>query len=212
MPSQDLAEGRGLERLALEYPSAQRPHSQRIDYHPHSAPLHRIKTDDMLPVRLLTPFQAENDHHIKDTYNYVTVQVRWCALRGAHMDSTVWARRCLVAHALPTPALLLTAPSYRPLPSHRPGGRPTSVCPSATCASWRTPTSTSVGRRPSSRRCRREKGAPLSLEWGATRLESCGKLHIMSILLPLRCCRKTPVLAVLAPCRPANPKTRTAGC
>ena len=29
----------------------------------------------MLPVRLLTPFQAENDHHIKDTYNYVTVQV-----------------------------------------------------------------------------------------------------------------------------------------
>lgn len=30
----------------------------------------------MLPIKLLTPFQAENDHHIKDTYNYVTVQVR----------------------------------------------------------------------------------------------------------------------------------------
>lgn len=41
----------------------------------YAAPLHRIKTDDMLPLRLLTPFQAENDHHIKDTYNYVTVQV-----------------------------------------------------------------------------------------------------------------------------------------
>ncbi len=97
----------------------------------YAAPLHRIKTDDMLPLKLLTPFQvrcrglvppaavlqpfpwhpcsvclmsccalgclgrvaiescpsttaalkpfnpqAENDHHIKDTYNYVTVQVR----------------------------------------------------------------------------------------------------------------------------------------
>lgn len=30
----------------------------------------------LLPqVKLLTPFQAENDHHIKDTYNYATVQV-----------------------------------------------------------------------------------------------------------------------------------------
>jgi type III protein arginine methyltransferase len=28
----------------------------------------------MLPVKLLTPFQAENDHNIKDTYNYMTVQ------------------------------------------------------------------------------------------------------------------------------------------
>lgn len=68
---QDLAEGRGLETLALEWPEAR----QRISYHPHSAPLHRIKTEDQLPLRLLTPFQAENDHHIKDTYNYVTVQV-----------------------------------------------------------------------------------------------------------------------------------------
>ena len=25
-------------------------------------------------MELLTPFQAENDHHIKDTYNYMTVQ------------------------------------------------------------------------------------------------------------------------------------------
>lgn len=28
----------------------------------------------MLPLRLLTPFQAENDHNIKDTYNFMTVQ------------------------------------------------------------------------------------------------------------------------------------------
>jgi hypothetical protein len=42
----------------------------------YAAPLHRIKTDDMLPLKLLTPFQGENDHHIKDTYNYATVQVR----------------------------------------------------------------------------------------------------------------------------------------
>ena len=28
----------------------------------------------MLPTRLLTPHQAENDYNIKDTYNYMTVQ------------------------------------------------------------------------------------------------------------------------------------------
>ncbi|KAL4451864.1 hypothetical protein ABPG75_007526 [Micractinium tetrahymenae] len=66
----DLAEGKGRETKAIEYPEAR----QRISYHPYAAPLHRIKTDDMLPLKLLTPFQAENDHHIKDTYNYVTVQ------------------------------------------------------------------------------------------------------------------------------------------
>lgn len=43
--------------------------------HSYAAPLHRIKTDDMLPLRLLSPYQAENDHHIKDTYNYLTIQV-----------------------------------------------------------------------------------------------------------------------------------------
>ena len=25
-------------------------------------------------MKLLTPFQAENDYHLKDTYNYMTVQ------------------------------------------------------------------------------------------------------------------------------------------
>ena len=56
---------------AITYPDP----AQRITYHPHSAPLHRIRTGDMLPLRLLTPFQAENDHGIRDTYNYATVQV-----------------------------------------------------------------------------------------------------------------------------------------
>ena len=63
--------GRGRETRAIEFPDP----AQRITYHPCATPLHRVRTDDMLPVRLLTPFQAENDHHIKDTYNYVTVQV-----------------------------------------------------------------------------------------------------------------------------------------
>lgn len=48
--------------------------SQSITYHPHAAPIHRIKADDQLPCTLLTPFQAENDQHIKETYNYMTVQ------------------------------------------------------------------------------------------------------------------------------------------
>ena len=34
----------------------------------------RLRDGDMLPTRLLTPHQAENDYNIKDTYNYVTVQ------------------------------------------------------------------------------------------------------------------------------------------
>lgn len=66
----DLAEGKSHEHRTITYPQS----SQRISYHPYSAPLHKIQTDDLLPLKLLTPFQAENDHHIKDTYNYMTVQ------------------------------------------------------------------------------------------------------------------------------------------
>jgi protein arginine N-methyltransferase 7 len=66
----DLAEGKARQTMAIEYPEAHK----RISYHPYAAPLHKVKTDDMLPIKLLTPFQAENDHHIKDTHNYVTVQ------------------------------------------------------------------------------------------------------------------------------------------
>ena len=32
--------------------------TRRITTHPHSAPLHRIRTGDMLPLQLLTPTQA----------------------------------------------------------------------------------------------------------------------------------------------------------
>ena len=46
--------GKGREILAL--PNAEP--TQRITYHPHSAPLHKIKTDNMLPNKLLTPFQV----------------------------------------------------------------------------------------------------------------------------------------------------------
>ena len=33
---------------------------ERITYHAHSAPLHKIKTDNMLPSQLLTPFQVSS--------------------------------------------------------------------------------------------------------------------------------------------------------
>lgn len=66
----DILQGKGMEKKALPAPGAK----QRITYHEYSAPLHKVKTEDMLPNKLLTPFQAENDHNIKDTYNYVTVQ------------------------------------------------------------------------------------------------------------------------------------------
>ena len=49
------------------------PPVQRITYHPHAAPLHQIRTGDVLPTRLLTPFQAESELDIKDAYMYVTV-------------------------------------------------------------------------------------------------------------------------------------------
>lgn len=67
---QDLVEGKGHEHRSITYPEP----AQRITYHSYSAPLHKVRTEDMLPVKLLTPFQAENDHNIKDTYNYMTVQ------------------------------------------------------------------------------------------------------------------------------------------
>ena len=67
----DLMAGRGKETLAL--PASSKV-AGRITTLPHAAPLHHIHPRDMLPVRLLTPFQADNDYHVKDTYNYVTVQ------------------------------------------------------------------------------------------------------------------------------------------
>jgi protein arginine N-methyltransferase 7 len=67
----DLLHGRGTETLALP---ASTHVGGKIGNLPHAAPLHHIHPRDMLPVKLLTPFQAENDYHLKDTYNYMTVQ------------------------------------------------------------------------------------------------------------------------------------------
>ena len=67
----DLMAGRGKETLAL--PASSKV-AGRITTLPHAAALHHIHPRNMLPVRLLTPFQADNDYHVKDTYNYVTVQ------------------------------------------------------------------------------------------------------------------------------------------
>jgi protein arginine N-methyltransferase 7 len=50
----------------------------------------------MLPMKLLTPFQAENEYHIRDTYNYATVQVHvpaedscTCHISAVHQSSNV---------------------------------------------------------------------------------------------------------------------------
>ena len=67
----DLVAGRGRETFAL--PPAVGV-AGAIANLPHAAPLHRLHPRDALPTRLLTPFQAENDYHVRDTYNYLTVQ------------------------------------------------------------------------------------------------------------------------------------------
>lgn len=66
----DLLSGKGKEQLSLPAPG--RP-QDRISILPHSAPLHVVHPADALPVRLLSPHQAESDHDIKDTYNFMTV-------------------------------------------------------------------------------------------------------------------------------------------
>lgn len=68
----DLYIGRGKEKQ-YALPSSGKT-SERISSLPYSAPLHRVHPRDMLPNTLLTPFQAENDYHLKDTYNYMTIQ------------------------------------------------------------------------------------------------------------------------------------------
>ena len=69
----DLYVGRGKEKVQYALPSSGKT-SERISSLPYSAPLHRVHPRDLLPNKLLTPFQAENDHHLKDTYNYMTIQ------------------------------------------------------------------------------------------------------------------------------------------
>ena len=51
--------------------------TRRITTHPHSAPLHKIRTDDMLPLQLLTPTQVHllmNKIEIRDTGHRRLVQ------------------------------------------------------------------------------------------------------------------------------------------
>eukprot|EP00210_Caulerpa_lentillifera_P006726 g6428.t1 len=67
---EDLLQGKGKQILSLP---AAKP-CKRITNFAYSTPLHKIKVDDVLPNTLLTPQQAERDHHIRDTYNYVTIQ------------------------------------------------------------------------------------------------------------------------------------------
>ena len=70
---EDILNGNAMTRIALPK-SEDHEAKQKITMQPYSTPLHKIRTEDMLPFQLLTPFQAENDYHIKDTYNYMTVQ------------------------------------------------------------------------------------------------------------------------------------------
>ena len=69
----DLYVGRGKEKVQYALPSSGKT-NERISSLPYSAPLHRVHPRDLLPNKLLTPFQAENDYHLKDTYNYMTIQ------------------------------------------------------------------------------------------------------------------------------------------
>lgn len=66
----DLVAGRGGVILALPAPTKK----GRITSLPYATPMHQVHPASMLPVSLLTPFQADNDHHVKDTYNYMTVR------------------------------------------------------------------------------------------------------------------------------------------
>lgn len=49
-----LPTGKGRETRALPPPAP----TQRVTAHPYAAPLHRIRTEEMLPAQLLTPFQV----------------------------------------------------------------------------------------------------------------------------------------------------------
>ena len=74
----DLHNGKGFVKNRETFqclPAPEKKHQQeRLTNLPYASPLHRVHPKDMLPTQLLTPFQAENDYHLKDTYNYMTVQ------------------------------------------------------------------------------------------------------------------------------------------
>ena len=99
--ARDILEGRGLETLALP---AAAPVAGRVANLPHAAPMHRVHPRDALPISLLTPFQADTEYHIKDTYNYMTVQAdvrmprrHFKYLRdGARLDAFARATRAAI--------------------------------------------------------------------------------------------------------------------
>lgn len=49
--------GKALTRKAL--PSPELRQGQLITNHPYSSPLHKVKSESLMPTRLLTPLQAE---------------------------------------------------------------------------------------------------------------------------------------------------------
>jgi len=67
----DLLAGRSTMPLALPAPAAG---GDRITLLPAASPLHRVQASQLLPSRLLSPFQAQSDHALRDSYNYATVQ------------------------------------------------------------------------------------------------------------------------------------------
>ena len=71
----DLHNGKGFIKQQFQcLPAPEKKHQQeRLTPLPYASPLHRVHPKNMLPTELLTPFQAENDYHLKDTYNYMTV-------------------------------------------------------------------------------------------------------------------------------------------
>ena len=60
------ATGKGRETRALPAPEP----TQRITSHPFATPLHRIRTENMLPSKLLTPFQASLLRAVIDSASY----------------------------------------------------------------------------------------------------------------------------------------------
>ena len=63
---EDLLSGKTLGVKALPSSNLNKDSSSlKITQQPYSAPLFKIRNDDMAPRQLLTPFQAENDYHVK---------------------------------------------------------------------------------------------------------------------------------------------------
>lgn len=91
--------GKGRETRAIEYPQP----AQRISYHPYSAPLHRIKTDDMLPVSVHSVHSVRcgrgSRTRAEAHAGLLAVPMPRCCVQGAHMLSMSTVARGLPAWA-----------------------------------------------------------------------------------------------------------------